>query len=313
MRVLITGGSGLLGGRLADHLHMRGHHVVIGTRRSTPLNSLAYPIERITIDWYDRSSIERSCENIDEVIHTAGVNAKDSLEDPAAALWFNGVATATLVKAAIKQKVKQFIYFSTAHVYASPLVGTITEDTCPQNLHPYATTHLAGENAVLWANHNSEIKAFVFRLSNAFGYPVDKDVNCWMLLVHDLCRQAVHNRKMILRSDGSEQRNFIPITEVCRVADFFSDLTEPSQPPGIYNVGSDNSRKLMDMAILIGQRCKHVLGFEPYIETLYQTAVVKEKGLDYRTDKLMQTGYILSADFNKEIDMVLRYCQNSFK
>ena len=107
---------------------------------------------------------------------------------------FNGVATKRLVEAASRAGVKKFIYLSTAHVYASPLVGTITEQTLPNNSHPYASSHLAGESAVLNADERGVIQGVVMRLSNAYGAPMHKGVNCWMLVVNDLCRQAVQTR-----------------------------------------------------------------------------------------------------------------------
>jgi len=313
MRVLITGGNGFIGGRLADYMQKAGHNVLLGVRPNTFSNKSTTLFEKVTIDWLDEKSIEQSCNNIDQVIHAAGVNAKNSIEDPSSALWFNGVATSALVKAAVKKKVKQFIYCSTAHVYSSRLSGTITEETCPKNLHPYATTHLAGENAVLWANYKAEMKAFVFRISNAFGYPSHEGVNCWMLVVQDLCRQAIENQKMVLRSNGLEQRNFIPVTEVCRVIDFFSDPLSPGLLPGIYNLGSDRSRTLKEIAILIAQRCRDIFGFEPPIKILDKSTINSEMDLHFSTHKLNESGFVFSVDFNNEIDELLRYCQKVFK
>src|SRR3546814_17036700 len=93
------------------------------------------------------------------------MNAQNCAANPVEALEFNGVATARLVQAAARVGIRRFIYLSTAHVYCAPLTGTITEDTCPRNLHPYATSHLAGENAVLSAVQAGEISGMVLRLS----------------------------------------------------------------------------------------------------------------------------------------------------
>ena len=88
-------------------------------------------------------------ENVDVVIHTAGMNAQECASDPEQALAFNGTVTADLVSSAVKQGVQKFIYLSTAHVYKEPLVGTISESSQTTNTHPYATSHLAGEIPVL--------------------------------------------------------------------------------------------------------------------------------------------------------------------
>ena len=131
----------------------------------------------------------------------------------------NGIPT--IVMGAAKDIVEwcgvpRFLYFSTAHVYGSSLEGTITEQTCPRNLHPYATSHLAGEQAVLEAAQRGAIRGVVFRLSNAFGAPVSSEVNCWMLLVNDLCRQAVTTGELALRTAGLQLRDFVTLEDVTR-------------------------------------------------------------------------------------------------
>jgi len=79
---------------------------------------------------------EDSCDGVYVVIQAAGMNAQDCAADPVAALAFNGVATVRLVMAASRTGAQRFISLSTAHVYASPLAGTITEATYPRNLTP---------------------------------------------------------------------------------------------------------------------------------------------------------------------------------
>ena len=139
MRILITGGLGLIGGRLGQHLHQAGHQVILGSRNTCNPPDWLPQAEVAETDWKVDSSLEQICNGVDVLIHAAGMNAQDCVADPVAALEFNGLATARLLASAICAGVKRFIYLSTAHVYASPLVGTINEDTCPRNLHPYAT------------------------------------------------------------------------------------------------------------------------------------------------------------------------------
>src|SRR3546814_20189177 len=102
------------------------------------------------------------------------MNAQNCAANPVEALEFNGVATARLVQAAARVGIRRFIYLSTAHVYCAPLTGTITEDTCPRNLHPYATSHLAGENAVLRAVKAGEISGMVLRFLNVLGVQIGR-------------------------------------------------------------------------------------------------------------------------------------------
>lgn len=313
MRILITGGFGFIGGRLGQYLQENGHQVILGSRKASCPPEWLPHAEVAQIDWSDSRALKQICSRVDVVIQAAGMNAQDCASDPVAALEFNGLVTARLVAAASRVGVKRFIYLSTAHVYASPLVDTITEETCPRNLHPYATSHLAGEHAVLSANQRGQIEGIVLRLSNAFGAPVHKDVNCWMLLVNDLCKQAVETRKLILHTSGMQQRDFVSMAEVCRVAEHLAVGNGSSTQPGIFNVGSGVSQSVFAMAQSIQQRCAQVLGFEPVLQRVQGEADEPPRMLSYRVDNLAALG--IKSDFLEnlaEIDSLLRFCQSIF-
>jgi UDP-glucose 4-epimerase len=110
---------------------------------------------------------------------------------------------------------------STTHVYG-PQVGRLEETTLPAPRHPYATSHRAAEDAVLAASGN--FTAMVLRLSNGFGAPTHAQANCWTLLVNDLCRQAVTDCTLRLRSAGLQHRDFIPLADVTRIVDHMLHL-----------------------------------------------------------------------------------------
>lgn len=295
------------------NLARAGHQIMLGSRNAISPPAWLQQAEVAQIEWDDGRALEHSCNGVDVVIQAAGMNAKDCTTDPVAALAFNGVATARLVAAASRVGVQRFIYLSTAHVYASPLVGTITEETCPRNLHAYATSHLAGEHAVLSASQRGQIQGIVLRLSNAFGAPMHKDVNCWMLLVNDLCKQAVQTRKLVLQTSGLQQRDFIGMTEVCRVAEHLAVSNGESMQTGIFNVGAGVSQSVVTMALLIQQRCAQVLGFEPALQRVQGGEDEQHPILIYRTDNLAELGVNPHRlDNTAEIDSLLRFCQSTF-
>jgi len=127
-------------------------------------------------------------------------------------LWVPAVKH--LMSPAIAAGLERFIYFFTAHVYGEPLIGRITEATLPRPIHPYAITHYAAKNFVLAAHNQNKITGVALRLSNGFGAPTHPNVDCWTLLVNDLCRQAVQTRKIVLRSNGLQQRDLIPLMDI---------------------------------------------------------------------------------------------------
>lgn len=313
MRILITGGFGFVGGRLAAHLAQAGHQIVLGSRKAIVHPAWLPQGEVVHINWDDAAALERSCKGVDVVVHAAGMNAQDCAARPVAALAFNGVATARLVAAASRTGVQRIMYLSTAHVYAAPLMGTITEETCPRNLHPYATSHLAGENAVLSAGQHGQIQSIVLRLSNAFGTPMHKDVNCWMLLVNDLCRQAVQTRKLVLHTNGQQQRDFISMTEVCRVGERLAAGSKDDLQTGVFNIGASVSQSVLTMANIIQQRCTQVLGYEPVLRHKNDTESESLEPFIYSISRLNALAIKIDDSYNlTEIDNLLRFCQATF-
>ena len=311
MRILITGGFGYIGARLASFLQNVGHDIFIGTRNTKDSPSWAHQITLVQIDWNNSKSLEKNCKEIDIVIHAAGMNAQDCYANPVKAFEFNGLATARLVSAAGKAGVKRFIYLSTAHVYSAPLIGSISEETCLRNLHPYSTSHLAGENAVRYANQCGDIEGIVLRLSNAFGPPMDMNANCWMLLVNDLCRQVVLTKKISLHTSGIQQRDFISITNICRAIAHIISLQKTGLLEDLYNVGGDYSTSVLNMANNIVRLAKVELGFSPEIERPELKQNDKIRDLHFDISKLKSTGFVLKPNFDDEITNTLRMIINN--
>jgi len=310
MRILITGGSGYLGGRIAKYFSNKGeYNIVLATRIKKTLPKWADQVEVTCILWDSDADLMKICANIDVIIHLAGANASDCSDDRLHALEVNAVNTNKLLQSAIKQKVKRFIYLSTAHVYNAPLTGRITEETCPTNIHPYATSHKAGEDVVRYAFSKGEIEGIVVRLSNSFGAPVHIDVNCWMLLVNDLCMQAVTSGKIKLQSSGSQVRDFITITDVSRALDHLIKLSFNRLDNGLFNVGGEWCSTVFEMAELVAERTYILTGKRVNIQiNSKRQGKSNARRLDYVIDKIKATGFKLKGNANDEIDDLLRFC-----
>jgi UDP-glucose 4-epimerase len=311
MRILITGGFGFVGGRLAVHLAQKGNDIRLGSRKALSPPSWLPQADVVRMRWDDPVSLAQSCHKIDVVVHAAGMNAHDCAADPVAALEFNGVATARLVEAACQSGVERFAYLSTAHVYASPMEGIITEKTCPKNLHPYAVSHLAGEYALLGAHQRRLINGLVVRISNAFGAPVHPEAECWTLLCNDLCRQVVNQGRITLRSDGLQHRDFVPMTDVCRAIAHLLELPFERMSGQLYNIGGNWTPSVFDMASCIAERYRQITGDFPPISRQEPSGQVHRE-LQYRTDRLSDTGFRLAADRLGELDALIRFCVTAF-
>lgn len=313
-KILITGGLGYLGGRIAQKLAENpGYLLVLGTHSHSynPLKWISGG-SVVHLDLLSEDDLNAACKGVRYIIHLAATNEIESANNPENALLVNSLGTLKLLKVAQKAGIERFIYFSTARVYGFPLAGKITEESLPRPIHPYAITHKVAEDFVLAAHKNGILTGIVLRTSNAFGAPIHPNVNRWMLIFNDLCRQAVTAHKIILQSSGMQKRNFITLSDIAKAVLHFLQLDSSLCDNGLFNLGGEKTLRIIELAELIANRCKEVLGFMPPIIRAKARTGEDSDRLDYRIDKLKATGFSLLNNYNEEVDAALRFCQEEF-
>nr|MBC8227833.1 SDR family oxidoreductase [Gammaproteobacteria bacterium] len=202
-----------------------------------------------------------------------------------------------------------FIYFSTAHVYGSNIKGTINEDTPTNPNNAYSQTHLEAEKHVLYFHKNKSLNSIILRLSNSIGRPISIDANCWMLAVNHFCREAVLRKEIIINGNPYDQKNFIPISNVERlVTELLSNNLDDYFGQTI-NIGHSKSLTIIDMAQMISERCKFLLGYTPKI-------IIKNKNIDqkinefnYDCRKYISMNIKSNTSLINEIDGILLFCE----
>lgn len=310
MNILITGGQGYLGGRIASYLQgLDSFYVKVGSRKKRTSPEWLLAGEVVSMDLESDASLDKACENADVIVHLAALNHTDCARNPEEALKVNTLGTLKLIRAAERSGVKKFIYFSTAHIYGAPLQGCISEETIPRPVHAYSLTHKAAEDYVLAASDSGSMAGVVLRLSNAFGYPMGITANCWSLLVNDLCRQAVVSRSLTLNSTGKQRRDFITLTDVQRAVAHMINISPSKLGNGVFNIGGAWPSRILDMAELIQKRCFQTLGYSPEIICPKSTAAEPEYNLEYSINKLLSTGFNLKSPIDEEIDQLLLLCK----
>lgn len=313
MRILITGGLGFIGSSLVESLEKNGHEVFMTYRNPVKIKD-AFKKSRINlILWDENFDFLRNLQKIDCIIHLAGPSALECKINPNNSIEFRKNSTSSLIKYASQSNVVKFIYISTSHVYSDPLVGIISEETAARNNHPYSISHLAGENAIQTSCSSNKIKKIILRVSNLFGAPVHREINCWKLLINDLCKQAVQARKLTLKTDGSSQRNFLSMIEFCfKVEQIIQSKVKPIES-GIYNLGSNETMTVLDVAKIIQKRCLFLFGFEPEIFAPPSESKQATEMLIYKNDKLQNFfSKNTKSSFISEIDALLKYCKLEF-
>lgn len=262
MRILITGATGYLGGRIARHLAERGHAVtglglVLPAGAESWRASLADLIEG---DIRDARVLDRAAGIEPEVvIHTVSLDHRVS-EPLRPEVFSVNVQPVHDLAARLASLRTRFVYLSTAQVYGPFPLEDISETRAPAPSNAYALTHLMAEEVGAMIARRGSMRWVVLRLSNACGAPVFADCNCWWLVVNDFCRSALQRGRIELQSDGTPQRDFVSITDLCRAAETVSLVTEDRLAFDCYNVGGGRTFTMLELAHKVAVAVREATG-----------------------------------------------------
>ena len=145
MKVLITGGSGLLALNWACAIRAR-HDVVLATHRRR-ISAVRHVTAALALD--DRGALCAALERLapDIIVHTAGLTSVDACEqDPELAQHVNAELSRNVAEAAVAANAR-LIHISTDHLFAGTH-ALYTENDAPEPLNAYARSKLSAEEEV---------------------------------------------------------------------------------------------------------------------------------------------------------------------
>lgn len=309
--VLITGARGYIGGRLVEHLARADFSVRAGSRRPPAALASGGSIGNIKMDFDSPKSISAAVRGCNAIVHLASLNEIDSALDPEAATLVNTIYTQRLARMAAEAHVQRFIYFSTVHVYGSPLAGRLTERSSTDPVHPYSISHKSAEDYLRFMAGKSNMRVAILRLTNSYGYPATKDINRWTLVANDAARQLAETGKVVLKTPGTQPRDFIALSDVCNAVEFFLKRRSQESNCELFNLGAGRSLSIFEFVSRICHVYSHITGQIPPIERPGTTlAAMPEFLVDIR--KLKTAGFEVSDYDDKEIEELLRRCLSWF-
>lgn len=246
-KILITGGHGNLGSYITKELAKGGYDVYVLTRNSkNKIDDIDYKI--IEADITDLESLNQKLNfEIDYCVHTASFNEFFLPDYPKEALNINALGTRNLLEVLSKKNIKNFIYFSTFHVYGLNS-GIITEERHLNPTNDYASTHLFAEFYVKQFGFTNNLKYTILRLTNSYGVPTFIDSDKWYLVLNDLVKMAFENQKIVLHSNGKAKRDFIYMGDVATIV---SKILNIKATNDIFNVSSSQIYEIVELANIV--------------------------------------------------------------
>jgi nucleoside-diphosphate-sugar epimerase len=250
MKVLVTGGAGYVGGRVAAHLLAGGAEVTVfdalfyGGEALLPF--LDHPRFRLVRgDVRNRRALAEAMAGQDAVIHLASIVGEPACTvDEELARAVNLDASIEAIGLAETAGVKRFLFFSTCSNYGVASAETLADEDAELNpLSLYAQTKVEVEKAVL--THAGAMTATVLRLGTICGLGGRMRFD---LLISEMARSAVLG-DVIEVYKPQAWRPFLHIRDAARAAETILTTDPARVDRRVFNVVADNLRKcdLVDM------------------------------------------------------------------
>lgn len=204
-KVLVTGGTGFIGGRLVERLILEwGAQVRVPVRNFAHAVRISrFPVEMVACDVSDAKAVQQAAKGCDVIVHCAYGFASSVEKQKTAAL----AAAEAVSQAALKNNVSRLVHVSTISVYGHTPDGDLTEKTPYRRTDDvYASSKLAAEECVLDCHRRHGLTVSVVQPTIVYG-PFG-----WVWTVRPV--QQLKSRRVVLVRDGTGLCNAVYVDDV---------------------------------------------------------------------------------------------------
>lgn len=240
---LVTGGAGFIGGHIAEYLLKHGavkvrvlDNMVNGFESNLFVLKQFPAFEFIEGDIRSEETCQQACAGIDYVSHQAALGSVPrSIKEP---VYFNEVNVngfVNMLKAAVDNNIRQFVYASSSSVYGDEPTLPKLESRVGNCLSPYAATKKTNElYAAVFADVYG-LKLIGLRYFNIFGPRQDPD-GPYAAVIPLFVKGIMNRTPVYINGDGEQTRDFTFIDNAVQV-NLKGMLTgNPRSSNKVYNV-----------------------------------------------------------------------------
>lgn len=272
-KILITGGSGFLGFKLAEKLIIDGENVRIfdnNFRGNFDKFKNFKKLEIVKGDIRNFKSVKKAVLDCDLIIHLAYINGTSNFyEIPEEVLDVGIVGTINILKASLKsKKLKKFVYASSSEVYHKPLKLPADEKEIlkipnPQNSRfSYSSGKIIGEILTFNLLRKTKIKHNIFRPHNVFGPSMGFEHVIPQLLkkIKIKSRGYKKNCTIPIQGSGLETRAFCYVDDAVKQIIKISKFGKNKE---IYNIGQNKEITIKKLITDISKILKLKIKIKP--------------------------------------------------
>lgn len=255
MHVLITGGAGFIGSRLAGLAVQRGLDVTVLDDLSTGYgeNLDGLPVRFVHGSVANADRVRTSLDGVDTVVHLAALGSVPrSITDPLASHHANATGTLMVLECARERGIDHVITASSSSVYGLNPRLPKRESDWVRPLSPYAVTKLAAEQYTLAYQESFGLRTLAFRFFNVYG-PGQRGGHAYAAVIPTFLEALRSGRPLPVHGDGAQTRDFTYVDTVC--AALLRAVTERIGHPLPVNLAFGTTTSLNELVALIEARC----------------------------------------------------------
>lgn len=228
MAILVTGGAGYIGSHVVKALLKIGHEVIVVDNLSTGHAQAVGSAKLIELDLKNNKELEKvfAAHSIDSVMHFAGsIVVPESVREPLKYYENNTLNSHGLIQLCVKNKVKHFIFSSTAAVYGISKDSVCTEETVTAPINPYGSSKLMTEQMLKDVSAVNPMQFIALRYFNVAGADPEGEIGQSFPeathLIKVACQTALGKRPSLTifgtdypTPDGTCVRDYIHVTDL---------------------------------------------------------------------------------------------------
>jgi len=219
MLVLVTGGAGFIGSHTVEALLEAGAWVRVLDNLSTGkrANLPDHPrLEFQTGDIRNPQEVNAAMQGITHVLHLAAqVSVQASVEDPPTSCTQNIYGFVNVLHAACQNKVKRFVYASSAAVYGVPEQVPLSEDSVLAPISPYGLEKYVNEQYATLFESLYGFRSMGLRYFNVFG-PRQDPKSPYAGVISKFIERISENQPLVVFGDGLQTRDFIYVKDIAQ-------------------------------------------------------------------------------------------------
>ena len=243
---IVTGGAGFIGANIVNALLKKGFKVHVFDNLSTgnldnlPLDKINFFNVDLKRDYKDWPNVDATC-----IYHlAANADVRGGINDHNIDLNENLLVTKNVCDFSVKNKIKKFIFASSATVYGEPNVFPTPEKYTSNQTSLYGASKISCEAFIQAYSNYGYFKSTIFRFVSWIGFGYSHGV------IYDFVKKLLNEpSKLEILGDGKQVKSYLDVRDGIKGVINIPELHDHKS--SVFNLGHFETMNVKDLADIV--------------------------------------------------------------